>query len=81
MDLQSWFYIIGIIYMVVFIVLMIIIAVAFFLIIRVIKKAPENAASFIENIVGSRKNQFISMAVASIASFIFSKLKKRINKT
>lgn len=67
--------------MIVFLVFLVLAIMALFLIIRFIKKAPLSAISFIENMVGSRKNQFISMAVASITSYIFSKLKKRINKT
>ena len=81
MDLQSLFYVIGIVLMVLILIGLIFFAILTFLVIRFFKKAPASLLPFLQGIVGSRKNQYIGMAVASIASFIFSKLKKRINKT
>lgn len=80
MDLQSIFYIISIVYMIVFIAIMIIGIVALIAVIKVIKSAPEKVTNIISEVVSSRKNQLFGMAVASIASILFSKIKDKMRK-
>lgn len=75
MDLQSWFYALGIVYLVVWIVLMLACLTAVVYIVIFFKNAPKKVEEIVENVIEERKKSLIGMAGLAAFTLVASRLK------
>lgn len=78
MDLQTAFYITGIIFMAGWIIIMILIAAFIITVQQTVKKAPEKIQEIVSNLIEEHKSSLIGMAGMTIVPFILKGLKKKI---
>ncbi|MBP9691548.1 hypothetical protein KBD81_05725 [Candidatus Woesebacteria bacterium] len=80
MDLQSWFYTVGIVYMTLMVILMILGIIVFLQIIFFIRNAPKRVEETVSRIIDENKGSLMGMAAMGVLSIIATKMKDMFKK-
>lgn len=80
MDLQSLFYIVAIVCMILWIVILILLAIILWTIQNFVKNAPKKMEEAVTSIINKNKSGLAGMAGMAIMSFIASKAKRWFSK-
>jgi regulatory protein YycI of two-component signal transduction system YycFG len=78
--LQMWFYIIGIIFMVTFILFFVALGIALWEIKKAAQKVPERVESGITSLLANNKFQLVSMIGVPVATFLLGKVRSVLFK-
>ena len=76
MDLQSWYYLLSIIYLVFGIVILIFVAVIMFMIYKAVKEAPHKISDIVTSIIQRNKGDLFNIVAVSAVPMILGVMKK-----